>query len=182
MLAPRALIGGGVAVIMARKRKTAKSRLREAIERARGPRPIDLLPKTDYSDERTREIGANIALALSDDPIDASLRQAFNKFGLDPSNPWNWRYLLDTFADIHFSTDAPPAPRRGPRRKWDFDLFDRHVEWARARTKKLLKRRGEPGPTHNDVALYLKIALAQYYGSFNQETLRTYIIKRQPKG
>jgi hypothetical protein len=136
---------------------------------------------SDWSDKQVRDACAGVALTVAVGPKDVALRAAFKEAGLDPSNPFHWRRLLDTFVDIHFSNHAPPASR-GARRKWNFDLFDRHVECARARTKSYLKRRGEPGPTHNDVALYLKIAWPQLYGRFNQETLRTYIIKRQPNG
>jgi hypothetical protein len=175
---PRATFSGGAAVIMARKRKTAQKRLRQAIELS-GPRLRDLLPKTDYSDNQRREIGANLALTLTDHARDAPLRLAFEAFQLDPSNPHDWRILLDDLSRVLF--ERPASNPRGARPKWDFELFDRHVEWARARTKKYLSRGGEPGPTHDDVALYLKIALPHLYGRFFQETLRTYIIKRQGK-
>jgi hypothetical protein len=134
----------------------------------------------DWTDKRVREICANVALTLSDPPEDAALRAAFKETGLDPINPLDWRRLLGIFAAIHFPFRA--VRKRGARRKWNFELFDRHVEWARARTKKYLSRRGEPGPTHDDIALYLKVALPELYGRFNQQTLRTYIIKRQRKG
>lgn len=161
---------------MARKRKTVQKRLRQAIERTRGPRLRDLLPKRDYSDNRAREIGANMALTLTNHARDAPLRLAFEAFQLDPSDPHDWRTLLDDLSRVLF--ERPAGNPRGARPKWDFELFDRHVEWARARTTRYLRQRGEPKPTHADVALYLKRTL---YGTSTQETLRTYIVKRQGK-
>jgi len=121
---------------VARSRKTLKKRAREAFERIRlRPDLRKLLGNqaSDWSDKQVRDTCAGLALTLAEGPKDEALRVAFKETGLDPSNPFDWRRLLDTFADIHFSTHAPPAPR-GARRKWDFDLFDRHVEWARGRT------------------------------------------------
>jgi hypothetical protein len=168
---------------VAQNRNALQKRARGALDRARGPHLSDLLPKTDYSDESIRAIVANLVLTLSDGPNDAPLRAAFKEAELDPLNPHHWRRLLNIFAEIHFPSPAKRAPaKRGAPKKWDFEQFDRHVEWARARTNQFLKRRGEPGPTHNDVALYLKIALPQHYGKIEQATLRSCIIKRQKKG
>lgn len=168
--------------MVSKKRKTLKERTREALGRAQRPRVRDLLAKTNYADEvgaRVREIVANKALALTDDPKDAALRRAFKEFRLDPIEPFDWRELLQIFASIHF--EAHPRPPRGPRRKWNPELFYRHVEWARARTKAYLKRRGESPPTHADVALYLNVAWPDLYESFHEETLRTYVIKALSK-
>lgn len=166
---------------MANKRKTPQQWLQKAIEHHRGLRIRDLLGrKPDYSDVWGRRIAADLALTLSDRPIDASLRRAFKEFRLDPKNPFDWLDLLRTVAEIHFPIEAPRA--RGPKRKWDFELFDRHIEWARAKTKKILSERGELRPTHDDVASYLQFVLPEHYGRFTPATLRRYIIKRQKKG
>jgi hypothetical protein len=95
-----------------RKRKTLKERGREAFDRAQTRVEVsNLLPKADYTDERRREIAAAIALTLSDRSADAALRAAFQKFGLDPINPHDWRTLLDVFADIFF--EGRPKRKRG---------------------------------------------------------------------
>ena len=80
---------------MGSKRKTAKGRLRQAIERAHGPQLRDLIikPKTNVSDKRAREIRANIVLTLSDHVSDKPLRLAFEEFRLDPKDPLHWRIL-----------------------------------------------------------------------------------------
>jgi hypothetical protein len=78
---------------MAKKRKTPQKRLKEAIDRSRGPQLRDLLPKPDYSDVWDRRIAADFALTLSDQPIDASLRIAFEIFRLDPKDPCHWRAI-----------------------------------------------------------------------------------------
>jgi hypothetical protein len=119
-----------------RRRKTLKERAREAFTRA-GPDPGGLrtlfgLPEQDWNDERVRAIVANVALTLSDEPADGPLRAAFKAAKLDPRDPLHWRRLLDIFAEIHFSSPV----RRGAPRKWDFEQFDRHIELARAKTKK----------------------------------------------
>jgi hypothetical protein len=74
-----------------KRRKTAKERLRLALERTRGPSLLDLLPlpKSDFSDPRVREKIAHLALELTDRPQDAALRTAFEKLGLDPANPFS---------------------------------------------------------------------------------------------
>lgn len=130
---------------MASKRKTAKGRLRQAMELARGPQLRDLLikPKTDFSDERAREICANFVLTVSDDASDKPLRLAFEAFRLDPKDPLHWRILLKNLAGIIF---APPrANPRGAPPKWDERrrlLFRTHVAMARKRLKLVASRGG----------------------------------------
>jgi hypothetical protein len=115
-----------------RRRKTAKERLRLALERAREPSLIKLLhlPKSDYNDQRVREKIANLALQLTDRPEDAALKTAFKKFELDPADLFHWADLLRCFAEIVFGEVKP----RGPRPKWDEhrrQLFKTHVAMAR---------------------------------------------------
>jgi hypothetical protein len=148
--------------------------------------------KPDYSDVWARRIAADLALTLSDRPIDASLRKAFKEFRLDPKDPLDWLDLLRTLAEILFevraanSSDKQPANSSGRPPKWDEQQrrrFEADVRWARERVKKILRERGEPGSiTHNDIALYLKLALPQLYSDVDQETLRKYIASGPPKG
>jgi hypothetical protein len=176
---------------MAKKRKTPQKRLKEAIDRARGPQLRDLLPKPDYSEVWDRRIAADFALTFSDQPIDASLRIAFEIFRLDPKDPYHWRDLLRILSGILFeppavkSSDKSPANSSGAPRKWDESrrrLFDHAVVWARERVKKILRERGEPETiTHNDIARYLKLTLPQF-SAVKLETLRKYIASGPPKG
>lgn len=170
---------------MVRKRKTAKGRLREEIERA-GRRP-DLrrvlrdYREPDWSDERVRQRGANAALTLSDSPGEAALRTAFKRFGLDPIDPWNWRDLLIHLARILFSPTGP----RGAGPKWDEHRrlqFEFDVVWARNQVTQIFGRRGEPPPTDDDIASYLIFKRPQRYGAVQQGTLRKYISSGPPKG
>src|SRR5262249_40419816 len=179
--------------LVAQKRTTPQQRLRKAIAHHRGLRIRDLLgPKPDYSDVWGRRIAADLALTLSDRPIDASLRKAFKEFRLDPKDPLDGSDLLRTLAEILFevpaanSSDKPPANSSGRPPKWDEQRrrrFEADVRWARERVTKLLYERGELGPiTHNDIALYLKLALPQLYSDVDQETLRKYIASGPPEG
>jgi hypothetical protein len=178
---------------MAKKRKTPQQRLRKAITHHRGLRIRDLLgPKPDYSDVWHRRIAADLALSLSNRPIDASLRKAFEEFRLDPKDPFDWLDLLRTLAEILFevpaanSSNKPPANSSGAPRKWDEPrrrLFENAVAWARERVKKILRERGEPESiTHNDIARYLKLRLPQLFSDVSLETLRKYIASGPPNG
>jgi hypothetical protein len=117
---------------------------------ARGPQLRDLLPKPNYNDAWDRRIAADLVLTLSDRPIDASLRIAFEIFRLDPKDPYHWRDLLRILSGILFeppavkSSDKSPANSRGAPRKWDEPRrrqFDYAVVWARERVKKILRER-----------------------------------------
>jgi hypothetical protein len=177
---------------MAQKRKTPQKRLKEAVERARGPQLRDLFPKPDYSDAWDRRIAADLVLTLSDQPIDASLRIAFKAFRLDHKDPYDWLILTRTMSEILFSQPAANSSNKSPTNssgrplKWDEPRrrqFDYAVVRARERVKKILRERGEPESiTHNDIALYLKLALPQLYSDVDQETLRKYIASGPPKG
>jgi hypothetical protein len=178
MLAPRAFFGGA-AVIMARKRKTAQERLRQAIEQARGPHLRDLLPKTDYSDNRAREIGANIALTLTNHAHDAPLRLAFEAFQLDPSDPHNWRILLNDLSGVLF--ERPAGNPRGARPKWEEHrrmLFRTHVAMARKRLKEITSR----SPADDLVADYLRYKWSNLYQQIAAASLRKYIATKPPQG
>ena len=176
---------------MAKKRKTPQKRLKEAIDRARGPQLRDLLPKPDYGEVWDRRIAADFALTLSDQPIDASLRTAFEAFRLDPKDPYDWRILARTMSEILFgqpaanSSDKPLTNSSGAPVKWDERRrrqFDYAVAWARERVTKILRERGESDSiTHNDIALYLKLLLPQF-SDVAQETLRKYIASGPPGG
>jgi hypothetical protein len=175
---------------MAKKRKTPQKRLKEAIDRARGPQLRDLLPKSDYSEVWGRRIAADFALTLSDQPIDASLRIAFEIFRLDHKDPYDWLILVRTMSEILFGQTAANSSNKlltnssGRPLKWDERRrrqFDDAVAWVRERATKILRERGEPGKiTQNDIALYLK--LMPQFSDIAHETLRKYIASGPPKG
>jgi hypothetical protein len=158
---------------VARKRRTAKERLRQEIERARGG---NLLQYFYTHDEQIRR-----AFALSDSAIDAPVRKAFNAFGLDPIQPGNWRKLLDHLARIHFSTDAP----RGAPPKWDErrrKVFEFDVARARKHVRAIWRKHGSAPPTDEDFASYLIHYFPDRYESIQPGTLRKYIASGPPKG
>jgi hypothetical protein len=169
---------------MARKRQTFKERLRQEIERARLPDLDTVLrgyEEPDCSDQRIREVVANVALTLSNDASDAPLRKAFQKFGLNPSNPRHWKKLLSHLARIHFFSSAP----RGARPKWDEHkrrLLEFDVARACKRVTQIFSQHGNPSPTDEDIASYLIFTLPKRYGSLQLGTLRKYITSEPPKG
>ena len=91
------------------KKDTAKQRLKHAIARAKNPEPdymALLRPNTErpskpnLNDPVERAIRAEVATNFY--PwYDDSLRAAFEAFGLDPRDPFNWTKLLRILADIH---------------------------------------------------------------------------------
>jgi hypothetical protein len=95
--APTPCVGGGWAVAMAKQRNSLRKRLAHAIERVRNPPLLALLRvrlptiEVDYSNKRVREIHANVALTLPGRSTDSPLQKAFDAFGLDLSDPFNWR-------------------------------------------------------------------------------------------
>ena len=131
---------------MGKKRKTPQKRLKEAVERARGPQLRDLFPKSDYGDVWGRRIAADLALTLSDRPIDASLRTAFETFKLDPNDPYHWVILARIMSEILFgqpaanSSNKSPAkpfgrpPKWGERRRRQFDC---DIAWVRDGLEKI---------------------------------------------
>ena len=103
------------AVVVASRREPVSRRLARAIEHSRTSINPFQGPTTQITDERAREIGANIALTLH--RTDTTLRKAFKEFGLDPKNPLNWRHLLLDLANLHFKgppRGSPPEVECGP--------------------------------------------------------------------
>ena len=120
-----------MAVVMARKRKTAKERLRQEIERARNLRQLRHLIagiNPDFTDETVRAAYAHAVLSLDSEPVRSPLRKAFQEFGLNPIDPLDWRRLLASLSAIVF--DRTASRPRGARPKWDEPrrmLFDTDV-------------------------------------------------------
>jgi hypothetical protein len=162
---------------MASKKDSASKRLRRAIERARSPNPLRALlrrpPDADWTDQRLREVAANIALTLCDTPGDSSLRKAFEQFGLDPRNPFDWRSLLHSFANAHFDE---PARVLGAPPKWNKDswqLFQERVAIAREDFPK----HGHPKPSGQLIAEWLHY---KYYDQISPATIRQYLKSPPP--
>ena len=117
---------------MARKRQTAASRLAKklrAIGRAGGPSPYPYLPAgIDWDDPAAWSRDAR--KAFDPNNLDESTKAAFEKFKLDPRNPYHWRMLMLFFADAHFGDRAG----RGRPKKWNGESLCellRHVSDAR---------------------------------------------------
>jgi hypothetical protein len=73
--------------------------------------------KPDYTNETLRAFAANIALSLDERLSDSAfIKQAFEKFGLDPLNPFNWHRLLGYFARAHFEPGRRGRPKE--TKKW----------------------------------------------------------------
>ena len=139
--------------------------------------PFPPTPKLDLSDKRTREIVANVALTLTEKRNDASLRKAFEKFGLDPQDPLNWRCLLQDLAEVHF--DQPARRPRGAPPKWNENLrmlFHQHVATARISAQK----HGHSRPTGERLAAYLQWKWPNYYGHIDAASIRRYIASGPP--
>jgi hypothetical protein len=171
---------------MSQKRKTAAVRLRREIERALITRQLHELvrqPKPDFHDKQVRAAYANVALTIDAEPAHSPIRKAFQKFGLDPLDPLDWRLLLSGLAASFFDRTAPRP--RGARPKWDEPrrmTFQTDVAMARTRLKASAKRLGLPPPTDDDVAAYLHDILPSQYGSMSAASLRKYIASGPPKG
>ena len=114
---------------MASHRDSASEQLKRTMENWKKPlderqslialdRKYGLLPEPaiiDWNDPARRAAGAVQALLLTSGDSDELLRKAFDAFGLDPANPFNWRALLWAFAHAHF---APPRKKGAPK-QWD---------------------------------------------------------------
>ena len=71
----------------------------------------------DWEEDAIRTAAALRAVDPNlDTSLEAPIRIAFQKFGLDPRNPENWRTLLAYFAFAHF---GPKTTKRGRKRGWD---------------------------------------------------------------
>jgi hypothetical protein len=169
-----AVAGSG---IMASKKDSASKRLRREIVRARNPNPLRAAlrrpPEVDWTDRRLRQAAANIALTLGDIPGDSSLRKAFEQFGLDPRDPFDWRSLLDSLVDVHFDE---PARVLGAPPKWNRDswqLFQDRIADARESFAKI----GYPKPSGVLIAEWLHY---KYYGQITPATIRQYLKSPPP--
>ena len=108
-------------------RNTAHEQLEKLAREARDPKGRDdrslvtnspARPKPDYTNQFARAFAADLALTLDSPwPDDPYIKKAFEKFDLDPLNPFNWRELLGYFARAHFRPGT--SGRRKGTKKWD---------------------------------------------------------------
>jgi hypothetical protein len=114
---------------MPRKRDTASERLRQHARTQTNPlaRAVGLVndpallgaafsaeakfTNANWDDAETRKVAASQALSIDDQDI--AIKKAFETFGLDLKNPFDWRRLMAYFADVHFgeSQKGPGAPK-----------------------------------------------------------------------
>jgi hypothetical protein len=78
----------------------------------------------DWTNRTVRAAHASAALTLRDVPSDEPLRKAFEAFGLDPADPWNWRLLLYHVVRTH---GRLASRRPGPEPKRDWRLLLMHA-------------------------------------------------------
>jgi len=107
---------------MVEKRDSAAQRLRALAEKSKGlpslPRQLEaegvrigmLSQPQDWSNQLEREAAANLALRIAKPEV--ALKKAFEQFGLDPDDPFNWHLLLNYFAESHFGSKGRGAPTK----------------------------------------------------------------------
>jgi hypothetical protein len=111
---------------------------------------------------------------LDGEPSHSPLRNAFQKFELDPIDPFNWRLLLARFASI-FLSPAQMRPR-GARPKWNEP--ERKLFQARIAEARQALRQDGMRPTTKRVADELRC----YYPHLDAASIRKYIASGPPKG
>jgi hypothetical protein len=93
---------------MPKKPKTPSSRLAHWQRAVSKGNPFEL--QKDWNDRAVWTEAALNALDLDvsiNDKWDKPIREAFNRFKLDPRNPLNWRLLLSFYAQAHVSRGRP---------------------------------------------------------------------------
>jgi hypothetical protein len=73
----------------------------------------EILAELDFKIAGVVDERANLALRPA--TITEPIREAFDRFDLDPANPFAWRLLLHVFADTHF---GPRITAAGAPKKW----------------------------------------------------------------
>ncbi len=140
---------------MARKRQTAASRLAKKlrdIERAAGPSPYPYLgADIDWADPAAWSRDAR--KAFDPNNLDKSMKAAFEKFKLDPRNPYHWRMLMLFFADAHFGKRVG----QGRPRKWNSEslcellrhVSDARTKWPGAKRSDIFRSLTKPKAPHD---------------------------------
>jgi hypothetical protein len=164
---------------MASRRDSASERLKKSIEHARTPLPPErtliglaresgMIPeaaqvKVDWNNRALRAECADEALRLNLGELDEPIRKAFDAFGYDPNNPFDWRKLIWYLAFAHF-----PRPRtKGAPKKWD------DVRWCQLLSDfGEVKASSRPNASENEVCINIKKRFANRYRTETPGTLR----------
>lgn len=108
---------------MAEKRDSIAQRLKKSLEQEKDwqriPRELASLGvhvgmlalRQDWSDPLKRAVAADLALRITEP--EESLQKAFELFGLDSENPYDWRRLLSYFAESILGRRRPVLPKSG---------------------------------------------------------------------
>jgi hypothetical protein len=158
--------------------RKASERLKKSIERARNPSPKlslfelgrrhGLLPPgapqkaVDWNDRALRALGAHEALLLNLGEPDEPIREAFDAFGYDPNNPFDWRKLMWHFAFAHF----PPARKKGAPKRWN----DRR--WCQLLSDFGAVKASHPNAFETQICNNIKKRFRDRYSSVTAATLR----------
>jgi hypothetical protein len=93
--------------------------LRERLAKLIGPPPEPIGFGPDWEEDAIRAAAALRVESSSGTNLEAPIEIAFQKFGLDPRNPDDWRTLVVYFAFVHFALKTTPA--RGRKREWGYE-------------------------------------------------------------
>jgi hypothetical protein len=162
---------------MANRRDSASARLKKFIERARNPlaseqtvigmaREFGMIPeasraRVDWNDPAQHARGAHEALRPDLDELEEPIRKAFDAFGYDLNNPFDWRMLLLAFAFAHF-----PPSKKGAPKKWD------DVRWCQLLSDFGKEKTSRPNASENEVCINIKKRFARRYATVTAATLR----------
>jgi hypothetical protein len=102
----------------------------------------------DWRLETSHRLKERAGSILFKEPIPEPIRRAFDKFGLNPSNPFAWRLLIFIFAEVHFGShrSAAGAPTKWTGKRWcdllsDFNqMQERHPKESEAAICGFLKK------------------------------------------
>jgi hypothetical protein len=95
-----------------KRRKTARARLKQLIERPLNP--FRIVAREGYWRDQKNWVEAARA-AFDAENLDEPIRLAFEAFKLDPQSPVEWRHLLYLLASIHFGM---PKGKAGKPKVW----------------------------------------------------------------
>lgn len=163
-------------VVVKLNRRDVQDRFERAIALDKQLRKIHYLagfgvaerPATDWSDRRVREVGANMALDVANDPF---LKSAFEHADLDPSDPFSWRKLLKLLAAAHFGPDR----RRGPKLKWTAE------RWNQLLSAFDKAKQGRPSANDSEIAKKIASRFPDEFGHSAGTVRRNLQKARDPK-
>jgi hypothetical protein len=108
----------------------------------------------DWDDSWTREIVADSALTLrKESPLYRPVATVFASAGLDPKNPFHWRFLFECFCWVH----SRPQGKPGRPRKWSQNYSQLTRDFA-------LVRKEKPAISNVEVCRIMKKRWPDRYG------------------